>query len=127
MFSHVKIAIRTNYSNPARHGGALVTAVLTNPELKTLWEQEVSGMRARLRDLRGKLVEALKASGAKRDFGFMLKQKGMFSYTGLSPEEVDQLTQKHGVYMVRSGRINVAGITSKNLPQLVAAITDVTG
>ncbi|MCA9630748.1 MAG: aspartate/tyrosine/aromatic aminotransferase [Myxococcales bacterium] len=127
VFSHVKIAIRTNYSNPARHGGALVTAVLTNPELKTLWEQEVSGMRARLRDLRGKLVEALKASGAKRDFGFMLKQKGMFSYTGLSPEEVDQLTQKHGVYMVRSGRINVAGITSKNLPQLVAAITDVTG
>ncbi len=127
VFSHVKIAIRTNYSNPARHGGALVTAVLTNPELKALWETEVAGMRARLRDLRSRLVDALKASGASRDFGFMLKQKGMFSYTGLAPEEVDQLTSKHGVYMVRSGRINVAGITSKNLPRLVSAITDVIG
>ena len=127
VFSHVKIAIRTNYSNPPRTGGALVTTVLTNPELKTLWEQEVAGMRARLQELRVSLVDALKASGAKRDFGFMLNQKGMFSYTGLAPAEVDQLTQKHGVYMVRSGRINVAGITSKNLPLLVAAITDVLG
>ncbi|MGE0327828.1 MAG: amino acid aminotransferase [Polyangiaceae bacterium] len=127
VFSHVKIAIRTNYSNPPRTGGALVTTVLTNPELKTLWEQEVAGMRARLQELRVSLVDALKASGAKRDFGFMLNQKGMFSYTGLAPAEVDQLTQKHGVYMVRSGRINVAGITSKNLPLLAAAITDVLG
>ncbi|MEZ4375595.1 MAG: amino acid aminotransferase [Polyangiaceae bacterium] len=127
VFSHVKIAIRTNYSNPPRTGGALVTTVLTTPELKTLWEQEVAGMRARLQELRVSLVDALKASGAKRDFGFMLNQKGMFSYTGLAPAEVDQLTQKHGVYMVRSGRINVAGITSKNLPLLVSAITDVLG
>lgn len=126
VLSHLKVSIRTNYSNPPRHGGALVTTVLSSDELCAEWREEVAEMRGRLRDLRVRLVDALKAAGVTRDFSFMLNQKGMFSYTALSPTEVDALTQKHGVYLVRSGRINVAGITSSNLPALAAAIADVT-
>lgn len=126
VLSHLKVSIRTNYSNPPRHGGALVTTVLSSQDLSAQWRAEVAEMRGRLRDLRVRLVDALSAAGVTRDFSFLLRQKGMFSYTALSPTEVDALTQQHGVYLVRSGRINVAGITSSNLPALAAAIADVT-
>jgi aspartate aminotransferase len=124
-FSQLKIAIRTNYSNPPRHGGAVVQTVLGDEALRKSWEEELATMRARIREMREAMVTGLKDAGASRDFSFLLEQKGMFSFSGLSPEQVDTLRDKHGVYAVRSGRINVAGITPSNLPRLCEAIADV--
>ncbi|MBX3182938.1 MAG: aspartate/tyrosine/aromatic aminotransferase [Polyangiaceae bacterium] len=123
--SQLKIAVRTNYSNPPRHGAALVTCVLDDAELRRTWEAEVTGMRARLKELRGSFVAALKAAGAARDFEFILGQKGMFSYTGLSAAEARRLTEDHGVYLVSSGRINVAGLTSRSLEYVARAVARV--
>ena len=123
--SQVKRVIRTNYSNPPTHGGAIVAAVLGSPELRKLWEEELAGMRNRIRAMRAGLVEALKAEGVARDFSFIARQRGMFSFTGLDRAQVERLQREAGVYAVASGRINVAALNSGNLPVVAKAIAAV--
>jgi len=123
--SQVKRVIRTNYSNPPTHGGAIVAAVLGSAELRKLWEEELASMRNRIRAMRSGLVEALKAAGVKQDFSFIAKQRGMFSFTGLNKDQVERLKTEYGIYAVSSGRINVAALNSKNLPVVAKAIAGV--
>ncbi|MCL2075681.1 MAG: aspartate/tyrosine/aromatic aminotransferase [Betaproteobacteria bacterium] len=120
--SQVKRLIRTNYSNPPTHGGAIVAAVLGSPELRTLWEEELAGMKNRIRAMRTGLVDALKAEGVARDFSFIAQQRGMFSFTGLTKEQVERLQSEFAIYAVSSGRINVAALNDKNLPVVAKAI-----
>ena len=122
-FSQMKIAVRANFSNPPAHGGKIVAEVLSDPELKKEWEDEVKAMRDRILDTRKLFVEKLKAEDI--DWGFIVKQNGMFSFTGLTPEQVDRIKADCGVYCVRNGRINVAGISTKNVDALVRAIKHV--
>lgn len=123
--SQVKRVIRTNYSNPPTHGGAIVAAVLGSAELKAVWEKELAGMKERIRAMRSGLVDALKAEGLQQDFSFIAKQRGMFSFTGLSKEQVERLKTEFAIYAVSSGRINVAALNSKNLPVVAKAIAAV--
>lgn len=125
--SHVKRSIRANYSNPPSHGAAIVVGVLQDAELRALWEGEVSEMRGRINGMRRLFVETLKAKGVQRDFSFLTRQKGMFSFSGLSLEQVQALREKHALYIVNSGRINVAGMTPGNMDRLCAALADVIG
>lgn len=124
-FSHVEKSIRSNYSNPPFHGGAIVTAILQDPELKALWVEEVAAMRDRIQTMREGLVATLKAKGVARDFSFIAAQNGMFSFSGLSKEQVDRLRAEHAIYIVGSGRISVAGITPSNMEPLCDAIAKV--
>lgn len=124
-FSHVKKTIRANYSNPPRHGGDIVQTILGSAELKAEWIRELDGMRARIHELRSLLVTTLRDKGADRDFGFIARQHGMFSFSGLNKDQVDTLRREHSIYIVGSGRINVAGITSANIDRLCEAITSV--
>ncbi len=123
--SQVKKVIRTNYSNPPTHGGALVAAVLNTPELYQQWVAELSGMRDRIRAMRLSLVEKLNAKGVSQDFSFVVKQRGMFSFTGLSKEQVEKLKTDFGIYAVGSGRICLAALNSKNIDAVVNAIAAV--
>ncbi|MGD9634926.1 MAG: aromatic amino acid transaminase [Pirellulales bacterium] len=123
--SQVKSTIRSNYSNPPCHGGELVVTVLNDPELEKLWRTEVDEMRNRINGMRTLLVDTLKAKGVPGDFSFITKQRGMFSFSGLTPEHVKALKEKHAIYIVGSGRINVAGITKDNVGPLCEAIADV--
>ena len=123
--SQLKRVIRCNYSNPPRHGAAVVSTVLGDPELKTMWHEELAEMRGRIKEMRQALVTALHDGGAKRDFRFLLNQSGMFSYTGLTPMQVDRLRSEKSLYIVSSGRINVAGITANNLPSLTTSMLSV--
>ena len=123
--SHAKKVVRTNYSNPPKHGGAIVTAVLGSEELKRLWESEVAVMRDRINGLRTALVDAMAARNCPVDFSFIQAQRGMFSYSGLNRMQVDQLRNDHSIYIVGSGRINVAGLNSDNIPVLCDAIMEV--
>lgn len=103
VLSQLKRVIRTNYSNPPTHGASIVAAVLASPELRATWEQELGEMRDRIRAMRNGLVERLKASGVDRDFSFVNKQRGMFSYSGLSSAQVDRLREEFGIYAVSTG------------------------
>ena len=123
--SHVNVCIRTNYSNPAAHGGAIVATILDDLELRARWEQEVAEMRARINDMRALFVETLAAKGVAGDYSFIRRQKGMFSFSGLTRDQVDALRQKHAIYIVGSGRINVAGMTESNMDRLCTAIAGV--
>lgn len=123
--SHMKICVRTNYSNPPAHGGQIVAEVLGDPELRQRWEVELAEMRDRINDMRHLFVETLDEQGAGRDFSFIARQRGMFSYSGLTPKQVQALRDRHSVYIVGSGRINVAGMTDVNMEYLCAAIADV--
>lgn len=123
--TQVKSIIRTLYSNPASHGAATVAQVLGTPELRQQWEDELTEMRERIKAMRHKFVELLKQYGATQDFGFIINQNGMFSFSGLSPEQVDCLKQEFAIYAVRSGRINVAGITEENIQYLCESIVKV--
>ena len=123
--SQVKTVIRANYSNPPAHGAELVTTVLGDAELRTLWEGEVAGMRGRINGMRQLLVNTLKAKGVPGDYSFITRQRGMFSFSGLTPPQVEALKQKYAIYVVGSGRINVAGITEQNVEPLCEAIADV--
>lgn len=123
--SHLKICVRTNYSNPPAHGGQIVAEILGDPELRQRWEVELAEMRDRINDMRHLFVETLDQHGAGRDFSFIVRQRGMFSYSGLSPAHVQALRERHGVYIVGSGRINVAGMTEANMEYLCGAIADV--
>jgi aspartate/tyrosine/aromatic aminotransferase len=123
--SQVKVAIRSNYSNPPAHGGELVVTVLGDPELEKQWRGEVDAMRDRINGMRKLLVDTLQAKGVPGDYSFITKQRGMFSFSGLTPEQVKALKEKHAIYVVGSGRINVAGITKDNVGPLCEAIADV--
>ncbi|SMF38815.1 aromatic-amino-acid transaminase [Pseudogulbenkiania subflava DSM 22618] len=125
VMSQLKRVIRTNYSNPQIHGGAIVAAVLSSPELRQQWEDELAGMRDRIRAMRSGLVEQLKAKGVEQDFSFVIKQRGMFSYTGLSAAQVEQLKNDFGIYAVSTGRICLAALNSKNIGYVAEAIAAV--
>lgn len=120
--SHIKTVVRTNYSNPPAHGAKIVTTILRTPELRADWVAELGEMRVRIRQMREKFVANLAALGVQRDFSFLLNQNGMFSFTGLSKEQVLRLRQEHAIYLVDSGRVNVAGMTEANLPVLCQAV-----
>ena len=123
--SHMKICVRTNYSNPPAHGGQIVAEILGDPELRQRWEVELAEMRNRINDMRHLFVESLDEQGAGRDFSFIAHQRGMFSYSGLTPAQVQALRDRHSVYIVGSGRINVAGMTEANMDYLCAAVAEV--
>jgi aromatic-amino-acid transaminase len=123
--SQVKRVIRTNYSNPPTHGAAIVAAVLSTPELRKLWEQELAGMRERIRQMRVQLVEKLKARGVKQDFSFVTTQRGMFSYSGLTSAQVDRLREEFGIYAIATGRICLAALNSRNIDAVADAIAKV--
>ncbi|MFP4281195.1 MAG: aromatic amino acid transaminase [Opitutales bacterium] len=125
--SQLKVAIRVNYSNPPAHGGAIVAMILEDTLLAAQWETEVAAMRDRINGVRRDFVAALARAGVSRDFGFLTRQRGMFSFTGITAEQVEQLREEHAVYIVGSGRINVAGLTPGNLPHVVSAIKAVLG
>lgn len=122
---YLKKAIRANFSTPPAHGARIVHTVLSDPTLRRQWEEELASMRERIHAMRHLLVETLHEKGAPRDFSFIVHQRGMFSYTGLTPEQVDALRERYSIYMVRSGRINVAGITEDNVDYIAGAIVDV--
>jgi aspartate/tyrosine/aromatic aminotransferase len=124
--SQVRISIRTNYSNPPTHGAAIVATVLADADLRTQWEQELAAMRNRIHQMRRLFVETMRAKAPQRDFSFLESQKGMFSFSGLTNVQVDELRTKHAVYVVgNGGRINVAGMTRDNMAPLCAAIAAV--
>ncbi|MBS0542667.1 MAG: aspartate/tyrosine/aromatic aminotransferase [Proteobacteria bacterium] len=125
VLSQLKRVIRTNYSNPPTHGGAIVAAVLNSTELRQMWEDELGGMRDRIRAMRTGLVEQLKAAGVAQDFSFVIKQRGMFSYTGLSAAQVEMLKSEFGIYAVSTGRICLAALNSKNIGYVAKAIGQV--
>jgi aromatic-amino-acid transaminase len=125
VLSQLKRVIRTNYSNPPTHGGSVVAAVLASPELRATWEQELGEMRDRIRAMRNGLVEHIKAAGAQRDFGFVNRQRGMFSYSGLTSPQVDRLREEFGIYAVSTGRICVAALNTRNLEAVANAIATV--
>jgi aromatic-amino-acid transaminase len=125
VLSQLKRVIRTNYSNPPTHGGAIVAAVLGNPEWRALWEQELGQMRERIRAMRGGLVQKLKDAGVQRDFEFVNRQRGMFSYSGLNAAQVERLREEFGIYAVSTGRICVAALNTRNLDVVANAIAQV--
>ena len=125
VLSQLKTVIRTNYSNPPTHGGAIVAAVLGNPELRSLWEAELGEMRVRIKAMRQKLVDGLKASGVKQDMSFITSQIGMFSYSGLSKDQMVRLRNEFGVYGTDTGRMCVAALNSKNIDYVCASIAKV--
>ncbi|MEI8169048.1 MAG: amino acid aminotransferase [Rhodoferax sp.] len=125
VLSQLKIVIRTNYSNPPIHGGAIVAAVLGNPELRALWETELGEMRVRIKAMRQKLVDGLKAAGVKQDMSFITTQIGMFSYSGLTKDQMVRLRSEFGVYGTDTGRMCVAALNSKNIDYVCAAIAKV--
>lgn len=120
--SQMAIVARENYSNPPAHGSAIVCEILTSAELAAVWREELTEMRDRINGLRRDFVDALKPYGLDAQFAHIAEQRGMFSYTGLKPEQVDHLRDEFGIYMVRSGRANVAGLASENLPYVAKAI-----
>ena len=125
VMSQIKRIIRSNYSNPPSHGGAVVAAVLSKPELHQMWEDDLAGMRLRIRAMRSSLVEKLKSRGTAQDFSFIIKQRGMFSYTGLSVEQVARLQSEFGVYAVSTGRICIAALNTRNIGYVAEAIAAV--
>ncbi len=125
VLSQLKRVIRSNYSTPPTHGGSLVAAVLTDGRLRALWEQELGQMRERIKQMRARFVEGLKVRGVKQDFTFVLRQRGMFSYSGLTAAQVERLKKDFGIYAVSSGRICVAALNSRNIDHVLDAIAAV--
>ncbi len=120
VLSQMRVAIRCNYSNPPRHGEAIVATILSDPQLSKLWRSEVDAMRKRISEMRVGFIEGMKKRG--KDFSFLASQKGMFSYTGLNAMQADWLKQEKGIYIVGTGRINVAGLTSDTLESVCDAV-----
>ncbi|MFZ9034032.1 MAG: amino acid aminotransferase [Anaerohalosphaeraceae bacterium] len=124
-FSNLKIIIRRLYSNPPSHGGAIVTTIMNDAALRAEWEGEVAQVRGRIAEMRQLFVDTLKAKGVTQDFSFLTGQCGMFSFSGLNPDQVKTLKEKHSIYIVGSGRINVAGMTKANMDPLCTAVAEV--
>ena len=125
VLSQLKITIRTNYSNPPTHGAQVVTMVLDNPALRTMWEDELAGMRRRIKQMRALLQDKLQAADVAQDFSFITRQRGMFSYSGLSKPQMDRLRDEFAIYGVDTGRICVAALNTRNIDAVVAAIGQV--
>ncbi len=125
VLSQLKIVIRTNYSNPPTHGAAVVAAVLNTPELRSLWETELGAMRVRIKAMRQALVDGLQAAGVPQDMRFITTQIGMFSYSGLTKEQMVRLRSEFGVYGTDTGRMCVAALNSKNIDHVCKAIAAV--
>jgi aromatic-amino-acid transaminase len=125
VLSQLKVLIRTNYSNPPTHGGRIVATVLGSPELRTLWEKELAAMRERIKAMRMQLVELIHARAPSIDFGFLLKQRGMFSYTGLNKHQVLRLREEYSIYLIETGRICVPALNSKNVAYVADSIAKV--
>ncbi len=125
VLSQLKIVIRTNYSNPPTFGAQLVATVLGTPALRTMWEDELAGMRERIRATRSLLVAELQAAGVKSDLAYITSQKGMFSYSGLAKAQMERLRDEFGVYGLDSGRICVAAVNSGNIGTVARALAQV--
>jgi aromatic-amino-acid transaminase len=125
VLGQLKLGVRLIYSSPPTFGGQIAATVLTEPTLRAQWERELAGMRERIITMRQLLHDALSTAMPHRDFGYLLAQRGMFSYTGLSGEQVDLLRSEHAVYLLRSGRMCVAGINSTNVDHVARAFTAV--
>jgi len=123
--SQMNSVIRANYSMPPSHGALVVETILADPKLKQMWRDELKTMRKRIKDLRSQLVDAIKAEGVEQDFSFIERQKGMFSFLGVNAEQVDQLVNKHSVYLVGSSRINLAGLNQHNIAYVAKSIAAV--
>jgi aromatic-amino-acid transaminase len=123
--SQLKRLVRTNYSNPPSHGAQVVAAVLNDGELRALWERELAGMRDRIRQMREQLVAKLQAAVPGVDFGFITRQRGMFSYSGLTKDQVTALRERHSIYAIDSGRICVAALNGRNIDAVANAIAAV--
>ena len=123
--SHLKIAVRTSYSNPPAHGSAIVSEILGDEALSAQWEGEVAQMRKRINDMRVELIRGLKVKGIQRNFSFIEQQRGMFSFSGLGTEQVEALREIYAIYIVGGGRINVAGLTSANLKYFCESVAAV--
>lgn len=123
VLTHLKRAVRTNYSNPPSHGARVVAEILADSELTSIWTEEVQRMRSRMQNMREQMVARLENS--VRDFSYVLRQQGMFSYSGLSKEEVQKLGEDFSIYIVGSGRINVAGLNPGNLEYFCKAVATV--
>ena len=123
--SHLKRIVRANYSNPPTHGSDIVARVLTNPELRALWDQELGAMRDRIKTMRKALVDGIHARVAGADFSFVMQQRGMFSYSGLTREQVLRLRSEYSIYTIETGRICVAALTTKNIDYVAEAIARV--
>ncbi|BAP42041.1 aspartate/tyrosine/aromatic aminotransferase [Pseudomonas sp. 21LCFQ02] len=122
VLGQLKATVRRNYSSPPVHGAQIVARVLNSPALRADWLAEVEAMRVRIIEMRQRLVEVLAQKAPQKDFSFILEQSGMFSYTGLSAEQVDELRDKHGVYLIRSGRMCLAGLNDSNVDKVADAI-----
>jgi len=125
VLGQLKATVRRNYSSPPIHAGLVVAKVLTEPKLRSAWEADVAAMRERILAMRRSLHEVLSAKLPGRDFGYFLSQRGMFSYTGLSAAQVDRLREEHAVYLVRSGRVCIAGLNTKNVEATAVAMAAV--
>jgi aromatic-amino-acid transaminase len=125
VLSQLKIMIRTNYSSPPMHGGQVAATILNTPELRALWEKELATMRTRIKAMRHALVEQLKAKGVQRDFSFITQQVGMFSYSGLTKDQMLRLRNEFGVYGIDSGRICIAALNNKNIGYVADSIAKV--
>jgi aromatic-amino-acid transaminase len=125
VLGQLKAAIRRNYSSPPTHGGQIVARVLQTPALRQAWADELDAMRARIQDMRRRLHAVLSAKLPGRNVDYFITQRGMFSYTGLSPEQVDRLKDEHGVYLVRTGRMCVAGLNQHNVEAVAQAMAAV--
>ncbi|QEG33599.1 amino acid aminotransferase [Bythopirellula goksoeyrii] len=120
--SQINRAIRANYSNPPAHGAAIVETILRDQNLRETWEKELSAMRDRINGMRQQLVDSLEAKGVPGDYSFITRQRGMFSFSGLTKDQVEQLREQYAIYIVGSGRINVAGLTPANIDRVTEAI-----
>jgi len=127
VLSQIKRVVRANYSNPPTHGGQIVATVLTTPELRALWEQELAQMRERIKAMRKLLVEKIHARVPGADFSFVTRQRGMFSYSGLTKEQVVRMREEFAVYAIESGRICVAALNTKNVDYSADAVAKVIG
>ncbi|NOY30798.1 MAG: aspartate/tyrosine/aromatic aminotransferase [Planctomycetes bacterium] len=125
--SQVNRVIRSNYSNPPAHGAAIVNCILRDESLRTTWEKEVATMRSRINGTRQQFVDALASKNVPGDYSFITQQRGMFSFTGLTKDQVETLREKYAIYIVGSGRINVAGLTPANIERVAEAIGEVVG
>jgi aromatic-amino-acid transaminase len=125
VLSQLKRVIRTNYSNPPTHGAAIVATVLNSPKLRQMWEDELAQMRDRIKSMRHGLKEKLAAAGVSQDFSFIEAQRGMFSYSGLTSDQVGKLQEQDGIYALSTGRICVAALNTKNIDRVAQAIARV--
>ena len=125
VLSQLKRVVRSNYSNPPTHGGQIVASVLASPQLRSLWDRELGAMRERIKAMRKQLVEKIHARALGADFSFVLAQRGMFSYSGLSKGQVQRLRAEYSIYAIDTGRICVAALNSKNVDYVADAIANV--